>query len=68
MRYPLSYMIYSAAFQALPQPTREAIYRRLSDILSGRNRSAAYRHLSAVDRQALREIVRDTLPDGPSFF
>jgi len=68
MRYPLSYMIYSAAFQALPQPTREAIYRRLSDILSGRNRSAAYRHLSAVDRQALREILRDTLPDGPSFF
>ena len=36
MRYPCSYMIYTDAFDALPVTTKEAIYRRMSRILSGR--------------------------------
>src|SRR5262249_21994396 len=35
LRYPCSYMVYSAAFRALPDETRQAIYGRLWDILSG---------------------------------
>ncbi len=35
-RYPLSYMIYSEAFDALPAQVRERVYRRLYDVLTGR--------------------------------
>src|SRR5260370_40962561 len=38
MRYPCSYMIYSPVFDALPARPREAIYRRLWQILSGTDR------------------------------
>src|SRR5579871_1334083 len=34
MRYPCSYMIYSPAFDALPPALKEAVYRRLWDVLS----------------------------------
>jgi hypothetical protein len=35
MRYPLSYMIYSPQFDALPAGTKGAIYKRAWDVLSG---------------------------------
>jgi hypothetical protein len=72
MRYPCSYMIYSDAFDALPSATKEAIYRRLSSILSGEldNTTAgdAYRRLSHADREAIIGILRDTKPDLPAWF
>src|SRR5262249_21730486 len=37
MRYPCSYMIYSAAFTALPTEVRQAVYSRISEVLSGRD-------------------------------
>ena len=37
MRYPCSYMVYSAAFNALPEGARAAVYVRMWDILSGRD-------------------------------
>jgi hypothetical protein len=60
MRYPCSYMIYSPAFDALPQAAREAIGQRLWQVLSGQDPSAKYARLSAADRQAMIEILRDT--------
>ena len=42
-RYPLSYMIYSAAFDALPDGVRARIYR-LYEVLAGRKR----RHLKIL--------------------
>jgi len=68
MRYPLSYMIYSDAFDALPADARDAIYRRLWEVLSGRERSSRYAHLSDADRRAIREILLDTKPGLPSYF
>jgi len=38
-RYPLSYMIYSRAFDALPEPVRTRVYRRLREELGARNRT-----------------------------
>jgi len=35
----------------------------LSDVLSGKVTGARYRRLSAADRQAILEILRDTKPD-----
>lgn len=60
MRYPCSYMIYSPAFDALPKPMKEAFYHRLPEVLSGEEKAEKYRRLSAADRQAIFEILRET--------
>jgi hypothetical protein len=59
-RYPLSFMIYSETFDALPGAVREKVYRRLYDVLTGKNQDQAFAKLSADDRKAILEIVRDT--------
>jgi len=64
-RYPCSYMIYSDAFVALPDVARNAVYARLLQVLTGRDPSPKYRNLSAQDRQAILEILRDTKNDLP---
>lgn len=61
LRYPLSYLIYSEAFDALPVPARTYFYDRARKILSGAD--ADYRHLSAEDRAAILEILEDTKPE-----
>ncbi|HEX3748110.1 MAG TPA: hypothetical protein VHW09_29475 [Bryobacteraceae bacterium] len=63
-RYPLSYMIYSDLFDALPDIAKQAVYRRLHDMLTGN----AEPHLSAEDRRAILEIVRDTKPGLPGYW
>jgi hypothetical protein len=68
MRYPCSYMIYSDAFDALPDDARAAVYARLKQVLSGENRAPKYAKLTAADRQAIREILRDTKQDLPASF
>lgn len=55
-RYPLSYMIYSRAFDALPDDVRTRVYRRLRDELAARKR------LDII------EIVRETKPGLPDFW
>ena len=67
-RYPLSYMIYSPAFDALPPEAREGIYRRLFEILSEGDRAAKYDTLKPGDRQAILEILRATKKDLPAWF
>lgn len=62
-RYPLSYMIYSPMFDALPSAVREKLCRRLEDILNGQDRSKKFAGLSASDRKAILEILRDTKPN-----
>lgn len=69
MKYPCSYLIYSAAFDALPSRAKDPIYRRLWDVLSGEERDARYQSaLARADRQAIVEILRDTKKDLPSYF
>ena len=67
-RYPCSYMIYSEAFDNLPDPAKERIYRRLWEVLSGQDQSKAYSTLSAADRKAVLEILRDTKPGLPDYW
>ena len=67
-RYPLSYMIYSAAFDGMPEAARSRVYQRLYDILSGKDTSKTFNSLSAADRHALVEIVRDTKPGLPAYW
>ena len=68
MRYPCSYMVYSAAFGALPAEARTAVYVRMWDILSGRDSTPKYARLSETDRRAVVDILRETLHDLPADF
>ena len=68
MRYPLSYTIYSTAFDGLPPAVRQATYRRLWDVLSAPAPDRRYAHLSRADRQAVLEILRATKADLPPVF
>jgi len=68
MRYPCSYMIYSSAFDALPTEEKEAIYRRMWDILSGSDRDLRYANLSIDDRRAIMEILINTKKGLPTYF
>lgn len=61
-KYPLSYQIYSKAFDALPETVLDYLGRRSLEILSGEDQSAAYAHLSESDRQTIHTIVQETKP------
>jgi hypothetical protein len=63
LQYPLSYLIYSKSFDALPQPAHDYVYRRLWEVLSGKDQSKEFAHLSADDRKAILEILQETKPD-----
>ncbi len=60
MKYPASYMIYSPAFDALPDAALGATRARLRQVLSGEDTSAKYAHLTPAVRQASVEILKDT--------
>jgi hypothetical protein len=61
-RYPLSYMIYSAAFDKLPNVVKDRVAKRLGEILTGKDESKTFARLSSDDRKAILEIVRETKP------
>jgi hypothetical protein len=67
-RYPCSYMIYSQAFDSMPEQARTAIYERMWQVLSGAEKGSRYARLSADDRRAIIEILRDTKPSLPKYF
>jgi hypothetical protein len=67
-RYPCSYLIYSEAFDALPARMRDHVLRRLHDVLSGKDTSKDFAHLSAADRKAIREILVATKPNLPAYW
>jgi hypothetical protein len=54
MRYPCSYMIYSAAFDGMPDRAKKAIYARMREAL---------KQFAAADRDAILEILHDTKKD-----
>jgi hypothetical protein len=60
-KYPLSYMVYSPAFRALPEAPRTLVMRRIDRVLAGEITGPKYAHLTPEIRTAIREILRDTL-------
>jgi hypothetical protein len=67
-RFPCSFMLYSAAFAALPDAVRQVVYARIWDVLSGRDAAPKYVRLSAADRTAVVQILHETLHDWPDRF
>jgi hypothetical protein len=59
-------LIYSEAFGAIPQPAKDYVYRRLFEVLSGRDQSPEFASLSGEDRRAILEILVDTKPGLPN--
>jgi len=55
-RYPLSYMIYSNAFESLKPEVRDKLYRRLYDLLKAKGRDGA-------DAIAILAATKPGLPD-----
>lgn len=64
-KYPCSYLIYSEAFDAIPEPAKTYIYRRLFNVLTGREQSPDFAALSSEDRRAILEILVATKPGVP---
>jgi hypothetical protein len=60
--HPCSFLVYSKSFDGLPGAAKAYIGGRMRDILLGRDTSKPFAHLSAADRAAILEILRDTLP------
>ena len=62
MQYPLSYMIYTPMFDALPEAARTKVQARLRAVLTGKDTRPKYVHLTPSLRTAIVEILRDTKP------
>lgn len=62
-KYPCSYLIDSQAFDALPIPMKQYVYRRLNAILTGDEQLPEFEHLSREDRHAILSILRETKPE-----
>ena len=59
-KYPLSYLVYSEAFAALPQQVKNIVSNRINEVLLGREDSADFAHLTEQDRRAIIEILNAT--------
>jgi hypothetical protein len=67
-RYPCSYLIYSEAFESLPPVAKDRIYRRIFEVLMGKDTSPKFARLTAADRKAILGILRETKPDLPEYW
>ena len=67
-RYPCSYLIYSEAFDAIPQPAKDYLLRRLWEVLTGKDNGPDFRSLRREDRQAVLEILRETKKGLPGYW
>jgi hypothetical protein len=67
-RYPLTYMIYSEAFDSMPPMALDRIYRRLYDVLTGQVKPQAFARLRDQDRRAVYEILLETKANLPAYW
>ena len=67
-KYPCSYLIYSNAFDGLPVESRDYVWQKLFEILSGQDQSEEFAHLTPDDRQAILEILRSTKSNLPDYY
>jgi hypothetical protein len=67
-KHPCSFLIYSAAFDEIPAVMRDEIYRRLWDILHGRDPSPDFANIPAEHRTAVRDILLETKKGLPAYW
>jgi len=61
-KFPCSYLVYSPAFDGLPQEMRNYLWMRLEQILTGQEPNEPYVSMTESDRAAVLEILRETKP------
>jgi len=62
-RLPLSYLIYSDAIKALPDPVRTRLFAQVRAVLQQENAAVDYPHLNADQRSAIVAILQETMPE-----
>jgi hypothetical protein len=62
-KYPCSYLIYSPAFDQLPNPVKAYVSGRLLEVFTRKDIQDDYSHLSLEDRANILQILKDTKPD-----
>ncbi|PHS17434.1 MAG: hypothetical protein COA78_03025 [Blastopirellula sp.] len=62
-KYPCSYLIHSESFDSQPVDLKKRIYFRLNEILSNKDSTQPFQHLSPDARKAIREILSETKPE-----
>ncbi len=67
-RYPCSFLVHSAAFDAMPPEMKDRVWSRLWLILTSRADDVPVERLSKEDRAAIREILTETRRDLPSYW
>ena len=67
-RYPCSYLIYSEAFDRMPEKVHEYVLQRLYRILTNKDQDPAFSHLDLSTRQAILDILLDTKPQLPAYW
>jgi hypothetical protein len=67
-KYPCSYLIYSEPFEKLPTAIKAYVYQQMHLVLTNRHYGGGFSHLSAEDRQAILEILRDTKKNLPDYW
>jgi len=61
-RYPLSYLVYTPSFDALPDYARDYVFAKFAAVLQGRDTSASYAFMSAADRRDTLQLLMATKP------
>jgi hypothetical protein len=59
-KYPVSHLIYTPQFRALPEAPKNLVMGRINDVLSGKIAGPKYAHLTPPLRTAIREILQAT--------
>jgi hypothetical protein len=67
-KYPCSYLIYSEAFDNLPEQMHAHLLERLWKILTGEDQDPQFAKLGMEERRAILEILRETKPGLPDYW
>lgn len=62
-KYACNYRIYSPGFDAMPKELKDQLWKRLDEILTGKDKSPMYKDMPEEDRKSVREILLDTKPE-----
>jgi hypothetical protein len=62
LRYPLSYLVYTPSFDALPDYARDYVYGRFAAVLQGRDHADTYAFMSDATRRDTLQILTATKP------
>ena len=67
-KYRCSYLIYSSVFDNQPVPLRDAVYRRLHEVLVAPITPQGYEYLSESERERIFQIIVETKDGLPNYW